>query len=68
MGHILVPKSDVSIATLVKLFLVMTMQMWDRECVPFRPIFAVFASVGHVGNCISPLGQGNLPKGSGRFL
>ena len=44
MRHILGPKSLVSIATLVRLLLAMTLDIWDRECGPFRPIFAVLAN------------------------
>ena len=59
MGHILGPKSHVLIETLERLLLAMaTMEMWDRECGPFRPNFAVFAILGQVGNTISPWGKG----------
>ena len=58
MGHIFGPKSHVSIATLVRLLLAIAMEMWDRECGPFRPNFAVFAILGQVGNTISPWGKG----------
>ena len=34
MGHIFRPMSDVSIATLVRLLLAMTMEIWDPECGP----------------------------------
>ena len=57
MGHILEPNSHVSIAASVRLLLAMTMEIWDRECGPFRPIFAVFAILGQVGNTISPRGK-----------
>ena len=57
MGHILGPKCNVFIATLVRLLLAMTMGIRDRECGPFRPIFAVFAILGQVGNTISPCGK-----------
>ena len=53
-GHILGPKSHASIAILVKILLVMTMEIWERECGPFRSTFAVFAILGQVGNTISP--------------
>ena len=43
MGLTFGPKSDVSIATLVKLLLAMAMEIWNRELRPFWPIFAVFA-------------------------
>ena len=58
MGHILEPKCHVPIAISVRLLLAMTMEIWNRECGPFRPIFAVFAISGQVGNTISPWGQG----------
>ena len=63
MGHILGPKSHVSTTTLVRLLLAMTMEIWDRECGPFRPIFAVFAILGQVGNTISPWGKGPSQEG-----
>ena len=58
MGHILGPTSHVSIATLVILLLAMKMEIWDRDCGPFRPNFAVFATLGEAGNIISPCGKG----------
>ena len=58
MGHILGPKCHVSIANLLRLLLAMTMEIMDRECGPFRPIFAVFAILGQFGNTISPWGKG----------
>ena len=65
MGHILGPKSHVSIATLVRLLLAMTTEIWDRECGPFRPVFAVFAILGQVGKTISPWGKKPSRKGGG---
>ena len=56
-GHILGPKSNMSIAILIGLLLTMTMDVWDRERGPFRPIFAVFAISGQVENTISPWGK-----------
>ena len=38
MGHILGPTAHVSMATLITVLLAMTMEIWDRECGPFRPI------------------------------
>ena len=64
MGHILGSPSHGSIATLVGLLLAMTMEIWDRECGPFRPIFAVFAILGQVGNTISPTGKGPSQEGA----
>ena len=58
MGHILGPQSHVSIATLVRSLLVITMEIWCCECGPFQPIFTVFAILGQIGNTISPWGKG----------
>ena len=58
MGHISGPDSQVSIAILVRLLLTRTMEIWDRECGPFRPIFTVFAILGQVENTMSPWGKG----------
>ena len=52
------PGSDVSIASLVRLLLSMSMEIWDCERGPFREMFAVFAILGPVGNTISPWGKG----------
>ena len=57
MGPILEPRSHVAIATLVTILLAMAMEIWDRECGPFRAIFAVFVILGQVGNAISPRGK-----------
>ena len=54
MGHILGPKSSVATAILVRPLLATTMEIWDCECGPLRPIFAVYALLGHVDNTISP--------------
>ena len=54
MGHIWGPKSEVSIATSVRLLFAMAMEIWNRECGPFRPNFAVFAILCQVRNTISP--------------
>ena len=62
MWHILGPKHDVSIATLVRVLLAMAMEIWDRECGLFRPIFVVFSILRQVGNTISPLGKGSSQK------
>ena len=62
MGHILGPKYHVSIASLVRLLLAMTMEIWNPECGPFRPTLAVFAILGQVGNTISPCGKGPSQK------
>ena len=62
MGHISGPESSVSIATFVRLLLAMTMEIWDRQCGPRRPIFAFFAILGQVGHTISPWGKGLSQK------
>ena len=58
MGHILGRKSHVSIVILVGLLLALTMEIWDRECGPFWPIFAFFAISRQVGTTISPWSKG----------
>ena len=58
MGHILGPESHVSIASLLRLLPANALEIWDRECGPFRPNSAVFAISGQVGNTISPWGKG----------
>ena len=67
MAHILVPKSHVSVATLVRLLLAMSMKILNRECGPLRPNFSVFAILGQVWNIISPLGKGPS-QGKGGIL
>ena len=42
--HILGPKSHVSIASLVERILAVAMEIWNHECGPFWPNFAVFAN------------------------
>ena len=54
--HILGPKSHMSIAVLVERILAVTMEIWNHECGPFWPNFAVFAIVCHIGITISPWG------------
>ena len=56
--HILGPKSHVSIASLVERILAVAMEIWNYECGPFWPHFAVFAIVCHIGITISPWGTG----------
>ena len=36
----------------------MAMEIWNHECGPFWPNFAVFAIVCHIGTTISPWGNG----------
>ena len=57
--HILGPKSDVSLACLVEMILAVAMEIWNHECGPFWPNFAVFAIVCHIGSTISPWGTGS---------
>ena len=57
--HILGPKSHVSIASLVERILAVAMEIWNHECGPFWPNFAVFAIVCHIGTTISPWGTGS---------
>ena len=46
--HILGPKSHVSIASLVERILDVAMEIWNHECGPFWPNFAVFVIVCHI--------------------
>ena len=57
--HMLGPKSHVFIALLVKRILTVAMEIWNHECGPFGPNFAVFAIVCHIGITISPWGTGS---------
>ena len=57
--HIFGPKSHVSIASLVERIHAVDMEIWNHECGPFWPNFAVFAIVGHIGITISPWGTGS---------
>ena len=52
------PKSHVSIGSLAGRILAVAMEIWNHECGPFRPNFAVFAIVCHIGTAISPWGKG----------
>ena len=61
--HILGPKSHVSIASLVEKILAVAMEIWNHECGPFWPYFAVFAIVCHIGITISPWGMGSSQEG-----
>ena len=42
----------------------MAMEIWNHECGPFGPNFAVFASVCHIATAISPWGKGPSKEGS----
>ena len=61
--HILGPKSHMSIAFLVERMLAVAMEIWNHECGPFWPNFAVFAIVCHIGTTISPCGTGSSQDG-----
>ena len=54
--HILGPESHMSLASLVERILAVAMEMWNHECGPFWPYFAVFTIVCHIGITISPWG------------
>ena len=66
--HILGPKSHVSIASLVERILAVAMEIWNHECGPFWPNFAVFAIVCHIGITISPWGMGSSQEGSANIV
>ena len=61
--HILGPKSHASIASLVERILAVAMEIWNHECGPFWPYFAVFAIVCHIGITISACGTGSSQEG-----
>ena len=56
--HILELKSYVSIASLVERIHAVAMEIWNHECGPFWPNFAVFAIVCHIGNYHISMGHG----------
>ena len=66
--HILVPRSHVSIASLVERILTVAMEIWNHECGPFWPNFAVFAIVCHIGITISPWGTGSRQEGRANIV
>ena len=66
--HILGPKSHVSIASLVGRIVAVAMEIWNHECGPFWPSFAVFAIVCHIGTTISPWGTGSSQEGSANIV
>ena len=66
--HILGPKSHVSIASLVERILDVAMEIWNHECGPFWPNFAVFAIVCHIGITISPWGMGSSQEGMANIV
>ena len=64
--HILGPKSHVSIASLVGRILAVAMEIWNHECGPSWPNFAVFVIGCHIGTTEAVprtpwLGQGIQP-------
>ena len=61
--HILGPKSHVSLASLVERILASAMEIWNHECRPIWPHFAVFAIVCHIGITISPCGTASSQRG-----
>ena len=61
--HILGPKTFVSLASLVERILAVAMEIWNHECGPFWPYFAVFAIVCHIAITISPWGTGSSQEG-----
>ena len=66
--HILGPKSHVSIECLVERILAVAMEIWNHECGPFWPYFAVFAIVCHIGITISPWGTGSSQEGRAKIV
>ena len=52
--HILGPNSHVFLAFLAGRILTVAMEIWNHECGPFWPNFAIFAIVCHIGITISP--------------
>ena len=46
----------------------MAMEIWNHECGPFWPNFAVFAIVCHIGIIISPLGTESSQEGSANIV
>ena len=60
--HELGPQSHVSLASLVERILAVAMEIWNHECGPFLPYFAVFAIVCHIGITISPWGTESSQK------
>ena len=66
--HILGPKSHMSIASLVERILAVAMEIWNHECGPFWPNFAVVAIVCHIGITISPWGTGSSQEGRANIV
>ena len=64
MEHILGPKCRVSIATMVRFLLAITMEIWDRQCGPFWAIFVFFCHFRPGWEYQFSMGQGTLPEQS----
>ena len=67
-SHISGPKSHVFMAFLVGTILTVAMEIWNHECGPFWPNFAVCAIVCHIGITISPWGTRSSQKGRGNIV
>ena len=46
----------------------MAIEMWNHECGPFWPNFAVFAIVCHIGTTISPWGKESSQEGRANMV
>ena len=57
--HILGPRYHMSRASLVERILTVALEIWNHECGPFWPNFAVFAIVCHIETTISSWGTGS---------
>ena len=66
--HISGSKSHMSLASLVEEILAMAMEIWNHECGPFWPNFAVFAIVCHIGITISPWGTRSSQGGRAKIV
>ena len=66
--HILGAKSHVFIAFLVGRILIVAMEIWNHECGPFSPNFAVFAIACHMGITISPWGTRSSQEGRANIV
>ena len=66
--HISGLTSHVSIASLIERILAVAMEIWNHECGPFGPNFAVFAIVCHIGTTISPWGTESSQGGSANIV
>ena len=64
MEHILGPHSHVPLASLLRLLLGMTMEIWERGCGPLRPIFFFFCHLGPGWECHISMGQETWREGS----